>query len=115
MSAEERELRARLAAHAMHARNDSRAVTANARRAFFDRFDGAFPTINSYDADCFTGWAEWSGTSFAAPVVVAAVARELVCGLDPSGGILDAVTAVERVVRAPHLARLPCLGTVVNL
>lgn len=39
MSAGERELRARLAAHAMHARNDSRAVTANARRAFFDRFE----------------------------------------------------------------------------
>jgi hypothetical protein len=39
MSAEERELRARLAAHAMHARNDSRAVTANARRAFLDRFE----------------------------------------------------------------------------
>lgn len=39
MSAEERELRARLAAHAMHARNDNRAVTTNARRAFLDRFE----------------------------------------------------------------------------
>jgi hypothetical protein len=39
MSAEERERHARLAAHAMHARNDSRAVTANARRAFLDRFE----------------------------------------------------------------------------
>jgi Subtilase family len=82
---------------------------------FFDRFDGAFPTINSYDPDRFSGWAEWSGTSFAVPVVVAAVARELVCGRRPGGEVLDAVTAVERVVRAPHLARLPCLGTVVNI
>jgi Subtilase family len=82
---------------------------------FFDRFDGAFPTVNSYDPDRFSGWAEWSGTSFAVPVVVAAVARELVCGRRPDGGDLDAVTAVERVVRAPHLARLPCLGTVVNI
>jgi Subtilase family len=82
---------------------------------FFDRFNGAFPTVNSYDPDRFSGWAEWSGTSFAVPVVVAAVARELVCGRRPGGGVLDAVTAVERVVRAPHLARLPCLGTVVNI
>jgi hypothetical protein len=49
MSAAERRRHARLAAHAMHARNDSRAVTANARRAFLDRFerevdpDGALP------------------------------------------------------------------------
>jgi len=82
---------------------------------FFDRFDGAFPTVNSYDPDRFSGWARWSGTSFAAPVVVAAVARELVCGLDTNGDPIDAATAVERVVRAPHLARLPCLGTVVNI
>jgi Subtilase family len=81
---------------------------------FFDRFNGDFPTVNSYDPDRFSGWAEWSGTSFAVPVVVAAVARELVCGRK-DGGDLDAVTAVERVVRAPHLARLPCLGTVVNI
>ena len=82
---------------------------------FFDRFNGLFPTVNTYDPDHFTGWAEWSGTSFAVPVVVAAVARELVCGRSPTDGDLDAVTAVERVVRAPHLARLPCLGTVVNI
>jgi hypothetical protein len=82
---------------------------------FFDRFNGDFPTVNSYDPDRFSGWAEWSGTSFAVPVVVAAVARELVCGVSPNGGNLDAATAVERVVRAPHLARLPCLGTVVNI
>ena len=82
---------------------------------FFDRFDGDFPTVNTYDPDHFSGWAEWSGTSFAVPVVVAAVARELVCGRSPDGNDLDAVTAVERVVRAPHLARLPCLGTVINV
>jgi hypothetical protein len=32
-------MRARLAAHAMHARHDSREVTANARRAFVERFE----------------------------------------------------------------------------
>ena len=39
MTAEQRELRARLAAHAMHARNDSRVVSGNARRAFLERFE----------------------------------------------------------------------------
>lgn len=38
-SAEQRRQRARLAAYAMHARHDSRAITANARRAFLDRFE----------------------------------------------------------------------------
>jgi hypothetical protein len=51
MTAEQRELRARLAAHAMHARNDSRVVTANARQAFLERFerevdpDGVLPVV----------------------------------------------------------------------
>lgn len=39
LSAEQRRQRARLAACAMHARHDSRAVTAKARRAFLDRFE----------------------------------------------------------------------------
>ncbi|MFP5336618.1 MAG: S8 family serine peptidase [Actinomycetes bacterium] len=77
--------------------------------AFFDPFDGKNPAVNGVDTDRFTGWARWSGTSFAAPVVVAALAREVAHG----GGTPD--DAVERVVRAPHLLRLPCLGTVVNL
>jgi hypothetical protein len=32
-------MRARLAAHAMHARHDSREVTTNARQAFVERFE----------------------------------------------------------------------------
>jgi Subtilase family len=89
--------------------------------AFFDHWDGAFPTMNTYDPDRFAGWAKWSGTSFAVPVVVAAVARELVCGppVDNINNNNDEVAllaaAVERVVHAPHLLRLPCLGTVVNI
>ena len=49
-----------------------------------------------------------SGTSFAAPVVVAALAPEMVTTS------CSATEAVERVVRAPHLARLPYMGTIVN-
>ncbi len=39
LSPSQRSLRARLAAYAMHARHDSREVTANARKAFADRFE----------------------------------------------------------------------------
>jgi hypothetical protein len=77
--------------------------------AFFAKFDGAFPMLNATDSDRFAEWARWSGTSFSTPVVVAALAREMVAGP------CTAKEAVERVVRAPHLLRLPCLGTVVNL
>jgi hypothetical protein len=77
--------------------------------SFFAAFDGDFPMINSVDIDKFAEWACWSGTSFSGPVVVAALAREMVIG------DCDAAEAVHRVVRAPHLLRLPCLGTVVNL
>jgi hypothetical protein len=65
--------------------------------------------MNTVDIDRFAEWACWSGTSFSGPVVVAALAREMVIG------DCDVAEAVERVVRAAHLLRLPCLGTVVNL
>jgi hypothetical protein len=38
LSPEQRTLRASIAAHAMHAKNDSREITANARAAFLKRF-----------------------------------------------------------------------------
>ena len=77
--------------------------------AFFASFDGDFPMMNSVDIDRFYEWACWSGTSFSGPVVVAALAREMVIG------DCDGEDAARRVVRAPHLMRFPCLGTVVNL
>lgn len=39
MSPAERSLRARIAAHAMHARNDPAEITANARAAFLAKFE----------------------------------------------------------------------------
>jgi hypothetical protein len=72
---------------------------------FFQRFDGPTPG----EADDFHGWARWSGTSFAAPVVVAALARRMM-----ADGI-TAAEAVERVIDAHGLLRLPMFGTVVNL
>jgi len=50
LSAEQRSLRASLAAHEMHARHDSREITANARAAFLKRFldevDAATPGLD---------------------------------------------------------------------
>jgi hypothetical protein len=77
--------------------------------SFFARFDGDVPPINGIDTDDFEQWATWSGTSFAAPVVVAALAREMVT----TG--CSATDAVDRILRAPHLARLPLMGTIVNV
>ncbi|HYN33688.1 MAG TPA: S8/S53 family peptidase, partial [Ilumatobacteraceae bacterium] len=82
----------------------------------FFTFNGQFPTINTSDIDHFEGWATWSGTSFSAPIVVAAIAREMVLSDPPAGrASISAGEAANRVVRAPHLMRIPCLGTVVNL
>lgn len=77
--------------------------------SFFAKFDGDVPRINGLDSDDFEQWATWSGTSFAAPVVVAALAREMMM----TG--CEASEAVERLVTAAHLARLPNMGTIVNL
>lgn len=56
----------------------------------------------------YDGWASWSGTSFAAPAVVGALAaRMMVAGCSPGD-------AVRTVVDGPHLMRWPGLGTLVN-
>jgi len=76
---------------------------------FFTKFDGALAAPSGgIDPDNFASWARWSGTSFSAPIVVAALARELQLGLTTA-------QAVERVIDAPGLLRIPDLGTVVNV
>jgi hypothetical protein len=76
--------------------------------AFFADFNGPEPRINTVDPDRFEGWATWSGTSFAAPVVAAAIAREMVLG------DCTAKQAADRVVYSPAALRIRCLGTVVG-
>src|SRR5699024_7397672 len=54
------------------------------------------------------GWASWSGTSFAAPIVAGVLARAVAAdGLSPA-------QAVARHGDDPGLVRLPGHGTVVN-
>ena len=60
------------------------------------------------EASDFNGWATWSGTSFAAPIVAATLAQEvLTTGATPR-------VAVERLIEPPELFRLEYLGTVIN-
>ena len=87
---------------------DACAPGADLVSSFFADFDGPTPRVNTVDPDKFEGWATWSGTSFAGPVVVAAIAREMVLGA------CNAKHAANRVVYAPNALRIRCLGTVVN-
>ncbi len=66
----------------------------------------------------FNGWATWSGTSFAAPAVVGALARAV---LADGADLSDAEQrrrakerAVKRLIDDPGLFRIPGLGAVVN-
>ncbi len=88
---------------------DASAPGADLVSSFFAKFNGDLPPINGVDTDEFKQWATWSGTSFAGPVVVAALAREMAT----TGR--TASEAVQSVVRAPHLSRFPNMGTIVNI
>lgn len=80
----------------------------NVVSSFFTNFDGPVE-VGVIDPDEFQGWARWSGTSFAAPVVVAALAREMVRTNCTAG------EAVTQVIDTPGLLAVPGLGTVVNI
>ena len=77
---------------------------------FFTEYDGSETAPAGLpDPDRFRSWARWSGTSFAAPMVVAALAREM------ATYDVSAADAVARVIDGPGLLKLPDLGTVVNI
>lgn len=74
---------------------------------FFEGFNGAGPPERNYDPDRFSGWARWSGTSFAAPRVAAELARAVAEGATPQA-------AVAGLIDDQKLPRRPMLGTVVG-
>ena len=77
--------------------------------SFFKLFDGSEVPSGGRDIDSFESWATWSGTSFAAPAVIGALALEMRrSGCTPT-------EAVERLIDASWLGRIPGLGTVVNV
>ncbi len=76
---------------------------------FFRGFDGTSVAVGgAEDPDRFDGYARWSGTSFAAPLVAGALAREMATGI-------TGAAAVARLIDGAHLLRIPGLGTVVNV
>ena len=78
---------------------------------FFDHFDGGYEALiadSVPDIDHFAGWAMWSGTSFATPAVVGALA-EIVEMYECS-----ARDAVSMLIHRPGLFRIPDYGVVVN-
>jgi len=81
--------------------------------AFFKKYNGGMPGVPDteppIDADLYQEWATWTGTSFAAPVVTAALMRHIAL----TGGTAE--EAVAYVIDNPSLLRYPGLGTVVNL
>jgi hypothetical protein len=74
---------------------------------FFDNFNGAEPPVDGADPDDFRGWARWSGTSFAGPIVVAALAQAVINGRTPR-------QAETELVSAERLPRRAMLGTIVR-
>ncbi len=77
----------------------------------FFTWDGGFDQpagTDLPDPDNFTGWAMWSGTSFAAPRVAGAIARNIQLFK------CTAIEAADMVVRRPGLFRLPDYGVIVN-
>jgi hypothetical protein len=74
---------------------------------FFEGFNGAGPPEKNYDPDNFQGWARWSGTSFATPMVVAALAQVVGNGVSPHD-------AVDQLISDKSLPRKPMLGTIVD-
>ncbi|TDC83468.1 peptidase S8 and S53 subtilisin kexin sedolisin [Actinomadura sp. 7K507] len=74
----------------------------------FVQFDGTRPPVDGLDPDRFDGYATWSGTSFAAPVVAGRIA-----GLAAAEG-LGAADAADRVLDPVAQQALPDLGVIVG-
>lgn len=77
--------------------------------SFFTNFNGSeLAEDDGVDPDDFKGWASWTGTSFAAPIVAAQLVSYMAATKS------TAKQAVERLIDAPELYRFPNLGTVIN-
>lgn len=74
----------------------------------FVRFDGPRPRVRGIDPDDFTGYATWSGTSFAAPAVAGEIAR-----LAAAEG-LSGAAAAARVLDPERRRTLPDLGVLIT-
>lgn len=74
----------------------------------FVTFDGPVASTGDYDQDRFSGYAVWSGTSFATPVVAGTIAAIM------ASDDVTATVAADRVLDAASAVRsMPDLGVVV--
>lgn len=62
----------------------------------------------------FRGWAIWSGTSFAGPIVASAIARLTMTAPTVLNRTITTNEAKRRLIDPPWLLHVPGLGTVVN-
>lgn len=74
----------------------------------FVRFDGPRPRVGGADPDDFTGYAIWSGTSFAAPAVAGTIARLA------ATENLPAAVAADHVLDPAHRHAYPDLGVLID-
>lgn len=74
----------------------------------FVHFDGPRPPMDGVDPDLFTGYASWSGTSFAAPRVAGAIAQHAATEGMP------AAAAADEILDTADGTTLPDLGVVVR-
>jgi len=86
---------------------------------FFKYSQGRERMKYGVDPDRFNGWAIWSGTSFAAPVVTGVLARAVQAARLQEDATapparFSANEAVEALIDQEGLFRLRCYGTVVN-
>ncbi len=83
---------------------------------FFDFSEdlSLFPDLDDLKPRVYKGWARWSGTSFSAPKVAAALAQEMFLNLNDAGtDLISAQEAWRRLTTHNHL-RMPDLGVVFN-
>jgi len=85
------------------------AVGVNLVSFFFDTFEDQDWKFHGYQGHHFdTGWARWTGTSFAAPQVVARLAIQLAKGKNRKGAIESVLGTQDGKLRYPNF------GTVVT-
>jgi hypothetical protein len=80
---------------------------------FSERAD-LFPDTDGFVPRVYERWASWSGTSFAAPKVAAALAQEMYLNLDDDGSDLISAKEAWRRLTTHDRLRVPDLGVAFN-
>ena len=71
--------------------------------------------IDGVETRRYEGWARWSGASFSAPKVAAAIAQEMYLNVDPATKDLISADQAWRRLSSHQRLRCPDLGVVINV